>query len=206
MRLRLFGTLLLVAAVCGVGIGTTLALVGRGSTHAPAAAAALRAQATWPAGTRRAPGFRLRDEAGRLVSLSSQRGRVVLLTFLDSRCRLECPVEGRLLARVQQRLSGGSRARLLVVSVDPWADTPLSARAFAAESRWQGDWRWLLGTPVQLRPVWAEYAVAVRRTRRDVGHTAVLYLIDARGFQRAAYLVPFRPSDVVAGVQGLAGS
>ncbi len=56
----------------------------------------LEAQAVWPAHKRRAPDFLLRDQANRPFSLSSQQGRVVLLTFLDSRCKRACPIEGRL--------------------------------------------------------------------------------------------------------------
>src|SRR5205823_6529575 len=118
---------------------------------------ALRAQASWPAGAKRAPDFRLRDQTGRQITLSSERGRVVLLTFLDSHCKQECPIEGRLLASVQRRLAARTRADLLVVTVDPWADTGRSARVFAAKSRWRGSWHWLLGTPAQLKPVWADY-------------------------------------------------
>src|SRR5438093_955729 len=87
-----------------------------------APAPALHAQATWPAGARRAPDFRLRDQAGRPMTLSSQRGRVVLLTFLDSHCTQECPIQGRLLAGVQRRLGARTRVALVVVTVDPWAD------------------------------------------------------------------------------------
>jgi len=194
----------LIAIAAAIGVGAALALVHSRSAPVLAPAPPLRAQATWPAGAKRAPDFRLRDQAGRTMMLSSERGRVVLLTFLDSHCRQECPIQGRLLAAVQRRLSSDVRAELAVVTVNPWADTGRSARAFAAESHWSGNWHWLLGTPARLRPVWADYAVGVRRTPSDINHTTVLYLIDPRGFQRAAYLVPFSPADVAADVRGLA--
>ena len=206
MRPRILAALIAAATVAGVGIGAALALVRDRSAPVLAAAPALHAQATWPAGDKRAPDFRLRDQAGRLVTLSSQRGHVVLLTFLDSRCQQECPIQGRLLATVQRRLGVGSRARVLVVTVDPWADTKRSARAFAAKSHWTGSWHWLLGTARQVKPVWADYDVGVLRMPTDVNHTAVLFLIDRSGFQRAAYLVPFSPADVVADVRGLSSS
>jgi cytochrome oxidase Cu insertion factor (SCO1/SenC/PrrC family) len=205
VRLRI-AVVIAAAAVSGVAIGTALALVRGRSAPVLAAAPVLHAQATWPEGAKRAAGFRLRDQAGRPTTLGSQRGQVVLLTFLDSRCTLACPVEGRLLASVQRRLAGRLRTDLDVVTVDPWADTGRSARAFAARSRWRGSWHWLLGAPQSLKPVWASYAVGVRRTRTDVDHTAVLYLIDPRGFQRAAYLVPFSAADVAADVRALAAS
>ena len=206
MRQRVLVALIAAAAASGVGIGAAVALVHGRSPPVPAAAPALHAQATWPAGAKRAADLRLRDQAGRLMTLSSQRGRVVLLTFLDSHCTQECPIQGRLLSSVQRRLGARTRAELVVVSVDPWADTGRSARAFAAKSRWSSGWHWLRGTPAQLKPVWAEYGVGVRRTPSDINHTAVLYLIDPHGFQRAAYLVPFSPMDVATDAHRLAGS
>jgi protein SCO1/2 len=206
VRTRVVVGLIATASASGIGIGAALALAHGRSAPVLAPAPPLRAQATWPAGARRAPGFRLRDQLGRLVTLRSERGRVVLLTFLDSHCRTECPIQGALLARVQRRLGAAARADLIVVTVDPWADTGLSARAFAVESHWSGSWHWLLGSPAQLKPVWADYEVAVLRTRTDVTHSAVLYLIDPHGFQRAAYLVPFAPADVAANVRELATS
>jgi protein SCO1/2 len=205
MRRRVVIALIAAAIAGGVGIGAALALVHRHSTPSLAAAPRLRAWATWPAGGNRAPDFRLRDESGRTVTLRSLRGRVVMLTFLDSRCRTECPIQGRLLASVQRRL-GRARVDLVVVTVDPWADTWLTVRAFAAKARWSGDWHWLLGAPAELKPVWAAYSVGVRRTRSDVIHTAVLFLIDRGGFRRAAYPVPFSPADVAADARRLASS
>ena len=206
MRAGLPIVLIAVAAVSGASIGAALALVHGQSSPVPAPAPPLHAQATWPAGAKHAPDFRLRDQAGRLVTLSSERGRVVLLTFLDSHCRTECPIQGALLAGVQRRLGAGARADLVVVTVDPWADTRRSTRAFAVKARWRGSWHWLLGSAARLRRVWAAYDVAVLRTRTDVTHSTVLYLIDRRGFQRAAYLVPFSPRDVAADVRELAAS
>lgn len=198
-RRRLAVGVLVVAAVVGAGIGSALALTRAGKTPA---SQPLRAQATWRAGQRRAPDFRLRDQTGRVVSLAAERGRVVVLTFLDSRCRQECPIVGRLLAQTQRALGGATRSELVVVSVDPWADTARSARAFAAKSGWT-HWRWLLGTEAQLRPVWKRYGVGVLRTPRDITHTAVLYVIDGSGYERAAYLVPFSPRDLAADVRSL---
>jgi cytochrome oxidase Cu insertion factor (SCO1/SenC/PrrC family) len=193
---------LIAAAGVGVGVGAALALAHDRPAPVLAAAPALHAQAVWPNGARRAPDFRLRDQSGRAVTLSSQRGRVVLLAFLDSRCRTECPVEGRLLADVQRR----TRAQLLVVTVDPWSDTWLTVRTFAAEARWRAGWHWLLGTPAQLEPVWARYGVGVQRARNDVRHTAVVYVIDRRGFERAAYLVPFAPTAIASETRRLESS
>lgn len=194
---------LLAAAVCGAGGGIGLAIVHGGAGASPST---VHAQAAWGPGQKLAPSFQLRDERGIPVSLRSQRGRVVIVTFLDSRCHAECPIEGHALAQLGRRLGRSADAELLVVSVDPWGDSPASARRFATESRWMLKWHWLLGRPAQLRPVWSSYAVAVKRTKADILHTVALYVIDRHGYQRAAYLFPFAPAEVASDIRTIAAS
>jgi protein SCO1 len=185
--------IVLAAAFVGACAGIGVAVAERDS----GAATTLHAQATW--NNEPAPAFRLRDEAGRTLSLAALRGRTIVLTFLDSRCHTECPIEGAALAQLERR----AHTPLVVVSADPWGDSAASARAFAAKAHWSFEWHWLLGTPAQLRPVWRSYSVAVRRTPKDVLHTLAVYVIDARGNQRAAYLFPFVPAEVAADIRTL---
>jgi cytochrome oxidase Cu insertion factor (SCO1/SenC/PrrC family) len=186
--------LVLAAAIAGacVGIGVAVA------QHSTANVTALHAQATW--NDKPAPAFALPDERGHTVSLASLRGRTVLLTFLDSRCHSQCPIEGAMLAQIERRV----HVPLVVVSANPWGDAAWSVNAFVQKERWSFDWHWLLGTPAQLRPVWRSYSVAVKRTPNDVLHTLALYVIDKHGDQRAAYLFPFVPTQVAADIRNLA--
>jgi len=193
----------LVACAAAIGAVVGLAVALR-SPHAPAAEPGpLRAQVTWPARAERAPTFSLGDQRGRSVSLRSLHGHAVLVTFLDSQCKRECPVEGRVLRDVLLRVRDAG-AVVLVVSVDPWADTPASARAFAARARWRGDWHWLLGDKAALAPVWRAFNIAVKRVPGDVLHSAALYVIDPHGDLRAAYLFPFSAEAVASDVRRLA--
>jgi protein SCO1 len=185
--------IVLAAALLGACVGIGVALAHRDSGTAKT----LHAQATW--NDKPAPAFALQDGFGRTVSLASLRGRTVLLTFLDSRCHTECPIEGALLAKIERQV----HVPLVVVSADPWGDAAWSVRAFAQRERWSFDWRWLLGTPTQLRPVWRSYSIAVKRTPRDVLHTLALYVIDKRGDQRAACLFPFIPAQVATDIRTL---
>jgi len=82
VRPRLLVALIAAATAAGVGIGAALALAHGRSAPVLAASPALHAQATWPAGAKRAPDFRLHDQAGRTMRLSAERGRVVLLAAL----------------------------------------------------------------------------------------------------------------------------
>jgi protein SCO1 len=194
---------LILAAAVGVAIGVGAALT-RGS-RTPAGeegAQPLAAQVTWPAGARRAPSFSLVDQHGDALSLNTLHGHPVLLTFLDSVCKRECPLEGRALRDVQRTLNW-TGAVTAVVSVDPWSDTGASAIAFAHKAGWEGTWYWLLGSRARLAPVWRAYSIGVRRERGDIAHSAALYLIDAQGYMRAGYLFPFSPSTVVRGVRSV---
>jgi protein SCO1 len=199
-------TAILVAATVGVvlGLGAVLATSFLQGSHASAAGpTALRAQVTWAAGTKPAPQVALRDQRGSIVSLRSLRGHVVALTFLASTCKRECPLEGRVLHDVLARVRDTGMVAL-VVSVDPWADTRASTRAFASRAGWSGDWRWLLGSRAVLSPVWRAYHVVVKRVPGDVLHSAALYVIDPRGDLRAAYLFPFSAAAVSSDVRRLA--
>jgi protein SCO1/2 len=185
------------------GVGAALALSRSSAASSPPR---LRAQVQWAAKSRQAPPFRLVDQRGRRVSLATVHGEQVLLTFLDSRCKGMCPLEGRELAAVGRAMAPAERPVLLVVSVDPWADTPQSERVFAARARWQLRWRWLNGSERALRAVWRKYLIAVKPTQADVSHSAALYLIDGDGFERAGYLAPLRAADIVSDLRTLASS
>jgi protein SCO1/2 len=194
----------ILAVVVAAGIAVVIALtiaLHRGSARSPGPTnpLPLRAQAVWGAHAKPAPALVLKNQNGGFVSLNSERGRPVLLTFLDSHCRQACPVEGRLLGQVWHQRAAQFHAVLLVVSVNPWEDTPHSARQFMnREIGWGGSWDWLFGTPTRLSRVWRAYDIEVKRGRSDVGHGAALFMIDRQGFMRRGYLVPFTPATVIA--------
>jgi protein SCO1/2 len=191
--------------VAGAGIGVGLALA-RSPSPSRSQHPRLRAQFQWAAGARRAPDFTLRDQSSRLLSLHALRGRVVLLTFLDSRCRLLCPLEARAITAVASGFPAAARPTLVVVSADPWKDTPRSEHAFAAHSRWNLRWHWLNGSTATLGRVWRNYSIGVKPTKGDITHSTGVYLIDRAGYERAGYLVPFAPAAMASDVRTLAGT
>ena len=202
----------IVAAVLGGGaIGLAAALflvVANGPRHTVgdvAGGLATTADATWAAGTRPAPDFTLANQEGRAVSLSSLRGRVVLLTFLDSRCEHLCRIEGPLLGNLQRALPEAERPLIVVVSVNP-EDTAASVRAAARGWGWgPGEWQWLMGGLPQLADVWAAYGVDVQQTPDALLHTGALYVIDGAGDERAGYASPFDQQRVADLVRSLGG-
>jgi protein SCO1/2 len=185
---------LALATLGGVALGIAAhRLTADGPPAHPAAE--VRGQAVWPVGLRRAPGFSLPDQSGKLFSLASLRGRPVILTFMDSQCHQECPLEGHAIAAALRTVPAAEQPVIVVVSVDPWADTRASAhRAMRRFDLARFDWRWLLGSRERLERVWHNFRIEVRRSSTDIEHTDALYLIDARGFERAGMVYPFLPT------------
>ena len=186
------------------------------SNAAPKAPAAPRftAAMTWKAGQKRAGTFALRDEYGKPISMTSLRGRPVVVTFIDPVCRSLCPLEAKVLSAATQKLPANARPTIVAVSVNPWANTRAN---FAADRvHWQlgSNWRWAVGTRAQLAPIWRRYQVAVLfNTKkingivlRTVVHTEASFVVDPSGFERAVYLYPFSGSDLAKTVRDVAGS
>ncbi len=197
---------LALAALGGVLIGVVVHHVSAGSDSRGAGAARVRGQAAWPAGLREAPEFSLRDQAGKRLALGSLRGRPVVLTFMDSQCHQECPLEGRALAAAFRTVPPEERPVVVAVSVNPWADTPGSAhRAIRRFGLAPFEWRWLLGSRAELAKVWRKYGIEVRRTTGDIEHTDAIYLIDSSGDERAGMVYPFLPTWVSNDLEVLAG-
>lgn len=192
-------------ALGGAGIGLVVTgVTSRG--QAQAGLPELHGQASWKSGERRAPAFALRDQSGRRVSLAVLQ-RPVLLTFLDSRCHGQCPIEGRQLGTMLRRMEPAVRPALLIVGVNPSGDTPSRIRHAMRKWRLTGPWQWhwLRGTKRELERVWRAYGIGVEPTTNDVTHGMALYLIDRRGFERTGYLFPFLPNFVSLDLRTLAG-
>jgi len=203
---RAAALVLVLAALVGAFVGDALHLLSGGRPAVAHATAQVQGQAVWPEGLRRAPNFTLRDSRGGRLEFASLRGRPVILTFMDSQCHQECPLEGRALAAAFRLTPAADRPLVVAVSVNPWEDTPGSARRAMKRFGLAGfSWRWLLGTKAQLEPVWKKYRIVVRRTSGDVEHTDALYLVDAKGYERAGMVYPFLPDWVSNDLKTLAG-
>ena len=137
-----------------------------------------------------APGFTLRDQAGRAVSLGGYRGRVVVVTFLYSTCGATCIVIAQQIRGALDEL-GGEHARapaVLIVSANPAADTPARVARFLAEVSLTGRVHYLTGSPSQLRPIWRAYHVTPASSgRRAFDSFASVLLVDRRGRERVLF-------------------
>ena len=134
-----------------------------------------------PSGVR-APEFTLTDQNGKPVSMAEYRGRPVVVTYLYTHCKETCPLQAQMIRGALDDL--GHDIPALAVSVDPFRDTPASARAFNRTAKMTGRMRWVLGTRRQLQPLYR--AFAIQPQLRDSEHQAYITLVDQKGFQRVA--------------------
>lgn len=200
---------LVAAAVVGVLLGIFVHSLVGGPSDSTAAGPTLpkvSGQAIWPEGLRRAPEFSLLDSRSKRFTVASVRGEPAVIAFMDSQCHQQCPLIGRALAAGFQMVPRSERPIVIAVSVNPWEDTPGSARRAIKRFGLAGfRWRWLLGSKSQLEPVWRKYRIQVRRTTGDIEHTDALYLVDAKGFERAGMVYPFLPNWIATDLKTLAG-
>jgi cytochrome oxidase Cu insertion factor (SCO1/SenC/PrrC family) len=200
------------ALALGVAIGAGIALL-RGNGQGSSAVSTLPAHpaATWAAGAKRAPDFRLSDPNGAPVSLSGYRGRPVIVTFIDPVCTSLCPLEAQQLEAALASFPASKRPPILAVSVNPWAQTRAAFRKDDRKWRLPPQWHWAAGGYSQLAPVWKHYAIGVLDRKRtvdgitvhNVAHTEAAYLVDSAGYQRALFLYPFVGRDVAAALKPL---
>jgi protein SCO1/2 len=131
----------------------------------------------------RAPDFALRDENGKRVTMKQYRGKVVVVTFLYSHCKEECPVQAQQIKGALDDL--GHDVPALSVSVDPPGDRPKSVKAFNAKMGVTGRLRWVLGTEGQLQRLWKGFAILPQTPQQE--HMARIVLIDRNGMQRIGF-------------------
>jgi protein SCO1/2 len=183
-------------------------LAGCGGSSRQAAPPTLRFNGGVLDPARPAAEIALRDQDGRLVRLSSLRGKTVFVTFLYTHCPDVCPLIAANLNQVLRRL-GPLRAhtRVLAVSVDPKRDDPASVRRFVRAHALLPQFRYLTGTRVQLQHVWHAYQIAVQPgPERTVAHSSYTLLVDAEGRSRLVYDSRFTAAQVLADLRTLGSS
>jgi protein SCO1/2 len=189
--------LLMLAAVaasagCGSDSSSPAALAGAKQRLVSARASGSRFIGTSIPADTTTNDFALRDQNGRLIRLSDQRGRLVFVAFLYTHCEDVCPLIATWLDEAVRAQGARARdVRVLAVSVDPVGDTRSVVRRFMRKRRLGPEFHWLIGTRAQLAPVWQSYNILVDRRSPDrVVHSAPVFLLDRRGRARLFYPPP----------------
>ena len=141
--------------------------------------------------------FRLQDPDSREYSLNNFRGRAVVLYFVYSRCKDECPLHSLKVAEVQKQIAEASltdQVQFVAVATDvePASSTAESMRAHAGKYGLQtANWLFLYGGPERQTAGMAlaqEYALQFIPAGEEVQlHGVVTHLIDPEGRLRARY-------------------
>jgi cytochrome oxidase Cu insertion factor (SCO1/SenC/PrrC family) len=137
-----------------------------------------------------APPFSLTDQYGQQVPLAALRGKVVLLTFLDDTCSVDCPLIAQEFRQAGQLLAADARrVELVAVNYNPLYTQVSYIQAFDRQEGLAGvrNWLYLTGTRGQLQQVWGHYGVLppeILPAGSMIGHGDYAFVIDQAGHMR----------------------
>lgn len=142
-----------------------------------------------PTPNRPAPGFKLVDQSGRSFTLSSFRGRAVVLEFMDPHCVDICPIVSSEFVDAYRNLGSlASKVVFVAINVNPNYLTTSDVLSFTREHNLSiiPDWHFLTGSLDALQAVWKHFGieVIVPKPSGDVIHTSLLFFIDRWGHER----------------------
>jgi protein SCO1/2 len=146
------------------------------------------------------PDFRFLNQSNREISLKQFRGKVLVLTFIYTRCASSqfCPLMSRNFAHLDQLLAADpnlyAKTHLLSISFDPKYDTPAVLRSYggAYTGRYTKEtfqhWNFAAPSPATLASVLQWFDVAVTSSKgKVVTHSVSTAVIGPDGKIRAWY-------------------
>ncbi len=153
---------------------------------------------------RQVPDLPLQLQTGERSRLAELRGRLVVATFVFTRCRSTCPVLGLRILHIRERLPDdavGDRVRFLSLSFDPARDRPERLRAYARRYSADPSHWWVARPRAGLERILDRLGVVViPNGRGGYRHNAAFYLLDRRGRLVGIY-DEARPREVVEAVE-----
>jgi cytochrome oxidase Cu insertion factor (SCO1/SenC/PrrC family) len=144
-----------------------------------------------------APGFTLTDQFGQPVSLSSYRGKIVILAFNDSECTTVCPLTTTALLDAKAMLgSAAGQVQLLGIEANPKATSIDDVQSYSQVHGMLYQWRYLTGSLPQLQQVWKDYSVGVTVNQNQIDHEPAIFVINQQGRLAKLYLTQLAYSAV----------
>lgn len=191
-----------VAAALVAGIGAVAVRVANAGDRPFSAGADREIAAQLTRVNDEAPALALVDQRGEKVTLDSFRGRPVIVTFAYAHCETVCPVIIADVLAAGRKLADRSPA-ILVVTLDPWRDTPARLGAIASAWGMGGDARVLSGPPDAVERTLNAWRVPRVRNEKNgnLSHPSVVYVIGPDG--RINYAVTGNPDAIAAAVRAL---
>jgi protein SCO1/2 len=197
---RWAGRLLLGATAAGLLVGMRWAaqrvLDAQGEPFDAAAGAPVRLDAE-------PPPLRLLDQHGDTIQVQQYAGRPVVVAFVYGHCETVCPVIVHDLIAATARL-GAEAPELLLITLDPWRDTPARLAAIAAAWELPAGAHLLSAEVPQVEAVLDAWGVARSRnaTTGEIVHPRLAYLIGESG--RITARLDGGAASLAAAVEGLA--
>jgi len=146
---------------------------------------------TYPRQAVAAPDFTLVDQEGAAVSLGQFKGKPVVLTFVFAHCQTMCP----LLVQHIKQAAGTPPSEVLLITLDPWRDTPSGLPGIARQWDIPRNFHILSSARApEVLSVIKAYQVPFERNEKtgDISHPGLVFLVDAQG--RLAYTFNNPPS------------
>ncbi|MEZ4752853.1 MAG: SCO family protein [Bdellovibrionota bacterium] len=158
---------------------------------------------TYPRLNQEAAAFDLVDHKGNKVNLESLKGRVVFITFAFAHCKTICPSIVKSVSNTQDKLSDLPLSSL-IVTLDPWRDTPNNISSQAERWKLGENTHFLSGNVDSVLKVLDDYSVSRERDMKtgDVTHPALVYVLDTQGKIAYAFNNPY-PSWLESSVKRL---
>jgi len=158
------------------------------------------------------PDFKLTDQNGKRFGFDRYRGRVVVLTFIYTRCPLPdyCPLMTDNFAQVRKALISGpeSTAQLLSITVDPEYDTPKVLRDYAAaHSAGSEQWDYATGTKDEAKQIATYFGLQYWQEGDQVIHGLRTAIIGADGKLVKLYRGnEWTPNEIVNEIRSIAAA
>jgi cytochrome oxidase Cu insertion factor (SCO1/SenC/PrrC family) len=137
-----------------------------------------------------APDFKLINQFGQPVTLSSMRGHEVVLAFIDSRCTSLCPLTAEIMYYAKSHLapSAANQVELVAINANPDATSINEVQSWSIKHGMLHQWLFLTGTAQQLQAVYKAYGIYDQvEPGGSVVHDPATYIIDAQGHERLYY-------------------
>ncbi|HXE73001.1 MAG TPA: SCO family protein [Candidatus Nitrosotenuis sp.] len=203
LQRRLPGRLLVILALLlplagGAWVGGRLArgLEARAAMQAPPSVEEPLPR-TYPRLDRPLPPLRLVDQTGRTVTEAVLEGRISFLTFAFAHCPSVCP---SLVSTLRQARAEAAEVDplLVILTLDPWRDTPSSLASLAQGWGLPRGALVLSGEVAQVNRALDAFGVPRSRNLQngDIQHPALVYVSDGRG--RLAYAFTNPPASWLA--------
>lgn len=142
------------------------------------------------------------NQVGDTITLAQFVGRPVIVAFAYAHCETVCPLIVNDVLNARDKVADRDPA-VLIVTLDPWRDTPSRLPSIAARWGVTGDVHVLSGPPEQVERVLNAWRIPRVRNERtgDLSHPSLVYVLGADG--RIAYAVPSSEPVIRAAVEAL---